>query len=312
MSKTPLFSIIIPAYNACETIAESITTVQRQTLADWELIIVDDGSTDHSTSIIADIAKSDARIRLYQQQNKGPSAARNTGLRRARGAFMAFLDSDDKWGVERLKGMANAFATDPGAGVLFSRTRFVDARSGLPGTLTRHHPELSLATLLAENPVCSTSNIVCRAAVIDKLGRFRPELRFAEDQDWLVRVALDGRWTIRGINAEWFYYRSSPASQSADLEALRLGWLAMLARAANIDPVKINQLRGQVYGPYHRQLARRALRMHKPALAIKFLTDALVKDPGLMFRQPRRTGLTVLAALLGLLPSQALKRGIAR
>jgi len=312
MSQTPDFSIITPVYNAAATIVETIKTVQNQTSNNWEMIIIDDGSTDNSGAIIRQVARSDPRIQLYQQDNRGPSAARNHGLRYARGKYLAFLDGDDKWASERLTGMAEAFCLYPTAGVLFSRTRFIDATSGSPGTLTRHYPELTLATLLAENPVCSTSNIVCRASIMDRLGGFRSELKFAEDQDWLVRVALDGSWAIRGIDAEWFYYRSSLASQSTDLDALRRGWLDILARAADIDNSLIMALRQRAYGPYHRQLARRALRLHRPTLALKYLTDALVNDPGLIIRQPKRTGFTLLMALVSLLPSQTLKRSLAR
>jgi glycosyltransferase involved in cell wall biosynthesis len=94
MDNIPLVSVIIPLYNKRPFIKRAIESIQKQTFANWELIIVDDGSTDGSCSEIPD---DDSRIQLIHQENKGPGAARNAGLARARGEYVAFLDADDEW-----------------------------------------------------------------------------------------------------------------------------------------------------------------------------------------------------------------------
>src|SRR5215831_11307850 len=89
-----LVSIIVPTYNRSETIRASIASVQRQTYQDWELIVVDDGSTDETAALIEG---SDPRLVLIRQENQGVNAARNAAMLRARGRYISFLDSDDEW-----------------------------------------------------------------------------------------------------------------------------------------------------------------------------------------------------------------------
>ena len=309
MSHTPTFSIIMPAYNSATTIANSIKSVLRQSLLEWELIIIDDGSTDDTEKVVTSSFGSDPRIHLIQQANAGPSAARNNGLARARGKFIAFLDADDLWHPDRLRGIQMAFDDSPQTGVFFSRTQFIDQDGTRLRTVTRHFPNLSLETLLSENPLCSTSNIVSRREVFDEIGRFVKGLDFAEDQDWLVRTAADGRWKIQGIDKVWFYYRSSPNSQSSDLDAMHAGWVNLRDRAGEISPEQVSLIEKQAYAVFCRQLARRAIRKGAKAAAIwSWLAKAIKSDPHIVFKQPRRTGLTLAGAIVSLLPIQQLNR----
>ena len=312
MTTSPIVSIIMPAYNASATIAASVESAKAQTLGDWELIIVDDGSTDNTAEVAASLASQDHRICLLQCPNRGPSVARNKGAAVARANILAFLDADDFWAPERLAGMVAAFDASPSAGVLFSRTRFIDAKTLRPGTLTQHHPELRAADLMAENALCSTSNIVCRRQVFEANDGFTAGLNYAEDQDWLLRVALENKWQILGLDEEWFFYRSSDGSQSADLTAMRDGWLRMVGRACLEFPESEPAAARRAYDPIHRQLARRALRLAQPRQALRFLRLALQHDPLMLVRQPRRTGLTLAGTILSLIPNQALKELVAR
>jgi len=312
MTPKPTVSIIMPAYNASATLVASVKSVQEQTLETWELIIIDDGSTDKTAQTALRLARSDPRICVLQRPNRGPSTARNTGASIARADILAFLDADDFWAPERLTGMVKAFHVLPKAGVLFSRTRFVDAETLKPGTLTPHHSKLGPIELMSENALCSTSNIVCRTSTFQETDGFTAGLNYAEDQDWLLRVALDGRWDIIGLDREWFFYRSAEQSQSADLNAMRDGWLRMVGRACLEFPEIAPVAARRAYGPIHRQLARRALRMMKPRLALKYLRLALQHDPMMLVRQPKRTLFTLVGSLLSLFPNQALKELVAR
>src|SRR3712207_6134618 len=92
----PAVSVILPVYNRASTLAQCVTTVQAQTFSDWELVAVDDASQDESCAVIERF--NDSRIRLVRhERNQGPSAARNTGIKAARGKYIALLDSDDEW-----------------------------------------------------------------------------------------------------------------------------------------------------------------------------------------------------------------------
>lgn len=93
----PQVSVIMPAYKTEEYIKESIQSVQNQTLQDWELLVINDGSPDHLEDIVTELATGDHRIRLISQMNQGVAVARNTGIAEAKGEFISFLDSDDLW-----------------------------------------------------------------------------------------------------------------------------------------------------------------------------------------------------------------------
>lgn len=312
MTASPAISIIMPAFNASNTIKESISSVQAQTLSDWELIIIDDGSSDETLSVAFEAKAIDDRIRVFQQINSGPSVARNLGIRKSRAPILAFLDSDDLWAQTRLDSMLRALAPRPSVGVLFSRTRFISHDGQKPGTLTRHFDQLSASDLLAENAVCSTSNIVCRQEVFEDCGRFTPGLHHAEDQEWLLRVALSQKWEVCGIDEELFFYRSSPDSQSADLAAMYKGWQLFVMRLGAKFPAQIVEAAHKSYGPFCRALARRAIRAGKPIQALHYLRLGLLHDPLLVLRQPRRTLLTLCGAFAACLPFSTLKELVAR
>src|SRR5690242_5923438 len=92
-----LVSIVMPAYNRADTIERAIGSIQQQTVGDWQLIVVDDGSKDETASRVEALITSDPRIKLIRQENQGITGARNTGLMNCTGEYIAFLDSDDEW-----------------------------------------------------------------------------------------------------------------------------------------------------------------------------------------------------------------------
>ena len=92
METLPIISVIMPLYNKRHYVKRAIESIQKQTLTDWELIIVDDGSTDGSTD---EVPQNDSRIQMIHQENKGPGAARNRGIRMASGKFITFIDADN-------------------------------------------------------------------------------------------------------------------------------------------------------------------------------------------------------------------------
>jgi len=300
MTPRPQISIIMPVYNGEKSLPASIDSILAQSYESWELIIIDDGSTDNSYSLAKSYTLSDQRIRSYHRQNSGPSSARNYAISISRGEYVAFLDADDQWSRHRLLDLIYKFQTLPKAGVLFTRTRFVDAKTGKPGALTPHIPRLNAATLLSENPACSTSNIMCKQEVLQRLGGFKAGLDYAEDQDWLLRVALDGTYEICGVNTEGLYYASTPDSQSSDLEAMRRGWVHLVTDARKTHPEIIDRLRPSASAKFYRYLARRALRMRTPSAAFKYLLASMRHDPSLILKQPKRTGLTWLGTFLSL------------
>jgi glycosyltransferase involved in cell wall biosynthesis len=115
----PKVSIVMPCFNAAGHLARSVGSVLAQGMADWELVVVDDGSTDDSLQVLESLAQQDERIRLVRQPNAGAAAARNRGLAASKGRFTAFLDSDDTWDPAFLGEMTGALEADPRAGIAY-------------------------------------------------------------------------------------------------------------------------------------------------------------------------------------------------
>ena len=118
-SATPLVSVIIPAFNAGESLRETLESAARQSWQHLEIIIVDDGSTDQTARIAADFCAADERAKLISQSNHGVSAARNRGIAETRGAWIAPLDADDLWHPEKVERQLAAARANPDAGGSF-------------------------------------------------------------------------------------------------------------------------------------------------------------------------------------------------
>lgn len=298
MKSSPLFSVIIPCYNAHHTLLDTVISVMAQTLEDWEIIIVDDGSNDRSVDLINILAGLDASIKLVQLAHQGVSVARNTGVRFSTGRYIAFLDADDLWLPDKLARHAEHFARQPQVGVSFARVRFMSP-SGQPLAQVSAVPKhgLDAFSLLSENHVSTSSNIVARREVFAALGGFQEDMSFAEDHEWLFRVAVDGRWTIAGISETLVHYRTSQGSLSSDLSRMESGWLAMLNKAAGYAPDFVKQHRRSAEAIYYRYLARRALRQgQKASIGLVYMSRAWRSSPLALLRQPQRS----LPTLIGL------------
>ena len=124
----PVVSIIVPAYNADRFINETIDSILKQTYDSWELIIVNDGSTDKTKEIIGKYISSDSRIRIINQSNKGVSIARNTGIENAQGQFIALLDADDLWLEDNLKEKVNLLLSNAKPDFVFSDKNRADEK----------------------------------------------------------------------------------------------------------------------------------------------------------------------------------------
>jgi len=148
----PLVSVVVPVYNVERYVAAAIQSVLDQTYDTFELLLIDDGSPDRSVAICQQFT--DPRIRLLRQENRGLSGARNTGIREAKGEYVAFLDSDDQWQPQKLRSHVEHLARSPKVGVSFSRSQFMDEQGQLQNAF--QNPRLTAITpayLLCENPV---------------------------------------------------------------------------------------------------------------------------------------------------------------
>ena len=214
-NKKPLVSVIIPTYNRGWIIKEAIDSVLAQDFIDFELIVVDDGSTDN-TSEILDSYSDD--ITVLQQNNKGVSAARNRGLSKASGRFIAFLDSDDLWLPKKLSRQVEYFNFNPDA--MICQTEEIWIRNNMRVNPKKRHKkpwgmifERSLALCLI-----SPSAVMIRRSLFDKIGVFDETLPVCEDYDLWLRISC--RYPVFLIDTPLIIKRGGHADQLSALSGL--------------------------------------------------------------------------------------------
>jgi glycosyltransferase involved in cell wall biosynthesis len=197
MSGLPAVSVVIPLYNKDPYIARALNSVLIQTIQNFEVIVVDDGSTDDGTNVVKGFG--DPRVRLIQQENQGVSAARNYGVRESASDFIAFLDADDEWLPKHLEILLRLWEMYPEAGVYGTAylikmkdltTQIAPFSSEIPkepweGLL----PNYFKAAALGEPPISASTGAVSKC-VFNKMGGFKTEAWWAEDTDLWGRIAL--------------------------------------------------------------------------------------------------------------------------
>lgn len=218
MSRPPLVSVVLPARNAAPTIARAVASVRGQTLADWELLVVDDGSGDDTAAVVHAAAAGDARIRVLPQPALGLVAALNAGLAAARGEFVARLDADDESAPDRLAVQVDFLRARPDVGVVSSRVAFGGdaARSAgyalhvdwLNSLLT---PEDIALNRFIEAPVAHPS-VLFRRDLVARLGGYRAG-DFPEDYELWLRW-LDAGVTLAKVPAPLVTWHDSPTRLS--------------------------------------------------------------------------------------------------
>ena len=213
----PLVSVVIPAWNAARTLPRAIDSVLAQTWARREIIVVDDGSTDNSLALLAGYGE---QLRVVSQVNGGPSSARNRGLRKARGQYVAFLDADDYWFPGKLAAQTAYLAAHPSVGMVYHKWHVwnpdaagdyhpppaVDAQGSPEGI----DPEFSgwIYHRLLMDCVVHTSTIMMRRTVAREIGFFDTDLVTGEDYDYWLRASH--HCEMHKLAATYSSYRSTP------------------------------------------------------------------------------------------------------
>lgn len=190
---TPTVSILMPAFNAQAYIEEAIRSVLAQTVTDWELLVLDDGSTDGTRDTVAALAAEDPRIRLLPNwENMGAARTRNRGLELCAGQYVALLDSDDVWYPTKLEAQL-ALLAETGADFAYSAYAIIDSRGHPTRQDYRVPPQVRFSSLLRENCIgCST--VILRREVADRY-RFSTEF-YHEDYVLWLQLTRDG---LRGV-----------------------------------------------------------------------------------------------------------------
>ena len=181
----PKVSVVIPTYDRIETLPRSLDSVINQTFSDWELIVVDDGSTDGTDEMIL---RDYPAVRLHRQENSGVSAARNAGVALTSGEWIAFLDSDDAWLPEKLEWQLSALANEPE--LRLSHTDEIWIRNGKRVNQPKEYAKSGGGIYLRCLPLCCIcpSSVLLRRDLFDEIGGFDEILPVCEDYDLWLRI----------------------------------------------------------------------------------------------------------------------------
>lgn len=306
--RPPLISVVIPARNAAATLDATLWSVRHQTYSRWEVLVVDDGSTDNTADVVARHSLEDARIRCVKGHARGVSAARNLGTALSTGSLVAFLDADDLWLPEKLATHERFMAAEPLVGMSFDRIRFVDERAQpTPVVSTKRVSGLTGADLLHENPACTASTLVMRRDVFNQLGGFDESLAHAEDLELMLRLCTTTAWRLEGLNTVHTHYRARAQGASADLQRMQDGWERVIDKVRRYAPDLVFKYGHQARAVHQRYLARRALRLGMPAHeGLHWWRLAWRSSPFALLRQPWRS-LGTLAGLLACAMQQRLR-----
>ncbi len=185
--RAPAVSIIIPTYNRIRLLREALDSVHHQTFNDYEVIVVDDGSTE---PIVEAVRDHPARPKLIRQQRRGPAAARNRGIKEALADTVAFLDSDDLWHPEKLAKFMDALCKEPGTRLYYGPMSPIDVN----GRPVRGRTKPCHGGRITEQLFCSSfvhvPTVVCRKEPLERAGGFDESLAVCEDYDLWLRLSL--------------------------------------------------------------------------------------------------------------------------
>lgn len=246
--RRPLVSVIIPMYNASHYIAEALISVLGQTYDCWEIIAINDGSTDNTEDVVKEFFSIPGFCYL-SQTNSGVSAARNAGLRQAQGEMIAFIDHDDKWLPDKLERQVAHLLANPQDGMVHGNILFMDADGRpLPRSISDFKTDLSgwcFKELFADNRI-ATLTVCVRRECVEQVGFFREDIRGGEDYEYWLRVAM--LFKIARIDDDLAVYRLHDSNATKN-------WLPQLIDLSKALEGLIDQ-----FPEARRKLGRRAIK----------------------------------------------------
>jgi glycosyltransferase involved in cell wall biosynthesis len=276
---TPTVSVIIPTHNRAESVKRAVESVFAQTFTDFEIVVVDDGSTDDTRDTLTGYP---SRLRYVWQQNQGPAAARNHGMRLARGEYVGFLDSDDVHYPEHLEAHLEKFAEAPDAGLVYAGSEIVDH----DGTLIKEfrpdptHRGDVLEHLVLHNFIIPSTVLMTRSCM-EFAGGMNTQLWFAEDWYYWMRIA--SRYQIEYVDRVLVRYQRTRGSLShgKPISELAARNIEMFNLAfADRDLAKaIAPFRRRAYCTAYANYASMALEEYQLGLARRLATKAIAARP---------------------------------
>lgn len=296
MEIIPSISIVIPAYNSAKFLPAVIQSVLEQTYKYWELLVIDDGSTDNTAALVNEYCQLDSRIRLISKENGGVSSARNLGVELSNAELIAFLDSDDLWLPDKLSVHVDYMDTHPEVGVSFARVELIDSEGKSTGKLTANiFKDLQSHVFFYTNPTVTTSNVVIRKSIFQSLGGFDKAIKYSEDIDLLFRIAVQSDLKIEGIDKVLIQYRLHSSGLSSDIMKMKEGWIKLMDKARKEAPNLVEEHYRAAEAAHFQYWAKQTLRLEiSPFVGVSLINQALISSWKNIYQKPKLIALIAL------------------
>lgn len=276
-SDRPLFSVLIPVFDAGEFLDRAIASVLGQTMADFELIVVDDGSTDDAVDRAG--AMRDARLRIIRQANAGAPVALNRGVAAARGVYVALLDADDFWAPTKLERQQQAFLDHSDADLTFTGLVYVGVDdTPLPLPPRRPSGRFTFEHLFVDYVIGCSSAIAVRKSALDLVGDFDAAFPYMYDLDFVLRIARSRPAAILGTPEPSTFYRRRSGQQTSDWRPMAHYWERIIAKHRSADDDD-TRLVSRANLNMHRYFSYLAYEQGDLSAAFSLLGAAFAMDP---------------------------------
>jgi glycosyltransferase involved in cell wall biosynthesis len=254
----PKVSVLVPAYNAMEYLPETISSVLNQTYQDFEIIIVNDGSSDHIEVWAKQL--SDARIHFFSQNNQGLASARNTGLAKAQGEYIAFIDADDLWLPTKLEKQVQILDNNPDIGLVYTWIALIDENGNHQGKLRKNHLQGNVwIELTTHNIVECGSVALVKRECFDRVGLFDEDLPFSCSEDWDMWLRVAAYYSFGLVKEPLVYYRCHSNNLSNRWQAMEESFQIVLEKAFKSAPESLQSYKSRSYGFAKLRVAWKAL-----------------------------------------------------
>ncbi|MBD0267001.1 MAG: glycosyltransferase family 2 protein [Cyanobacteria bacterium Co-bin8] len=220
-----LVSVVVPAYNAAAYLARTLNSVLSQTYVHLEVLLVDDGSSDSTIEVAQEFAAKDSRLIVLKQPNSGVAAARNFGIRQAKGQLIALIDADDIWYSQNLeKQVALMLQSGSSVGLVYSWSVDIDEHDFPTGSFRSPQIEGKVyTTLLLHNFIANASSTLLRRVCLEKVGFYDCTLRANQGEgceDWDLYLRIAQEYEFRVVKEFLVGYRKTPSSMSCNLHSM--------------------------------------------------------------------------------------------
>lgn len=278
----PKVSVVIPAYNAMTYLPDTLNSVLQQTFSDFEVLIIDDGSTDHIQAWVAQNI-TDPRVRLIAQANQGLSAARNTGIANAQGEYVAFLDADDLWEPTKLEVQVRYLDNNSAVGLVYNWIAVIDAQGKPTGKVWRGDIEGDVLEEVLQRNIIDCPSVLVRRKCFDDVGVFDRTLRSVEDWDMWIRIAT--RYNFGVTREALVYYRQHTSNMSKNWRVMEQAFHQVIEKSFESISPKLLPLKNNSLGYANLCLAWKALQSKDRdyQLASLFQQQAIAHYPKLRY-----------------------------